>query len=255
MNKIRQLFCVLILYASNAQAQLYTDSLQIATKRAINYLHSLSESEFPSYNQRLLMVYLHNKYKLAQTPRKNVLSISNLLPEDSVVYCCYTPLIGKKVKVDEEELFRIFTKSNGIGKLMLWGIHSEKLPIDSCLADFESIEGARDMMHAALSLYWAGSNASLSQQQLVQKLRIKYKAEFIATMNLERPITDTGMEAILGLLFLKERESVSYNWIKEILAAQQANGGWSWTGEQDAKPHPHTTLLAVWILQLILHQE
>lgn len=255
MNKICQLFCVWILFASNAQAQLHTDSIQIATKRAINYLNSLSEKDFPSYNQRLLLVYMHKKYKLVVAPRKNVLSISNLLPEDSVVYCCYTPLIGKKVKVNEEELLRIFTNSKGIGKLMLWGIHSGMLPLDSCLAEFKSIEGARDMMHAALSLYWAGSNASLSQQQLVQKLRVKYKAEFIATMNLERPITDTGMETILGLLLLKERESVSYNWIKEILAAQQANGGWSWTGVQDAKPHPHTTLLAVWILQLILHQE
>lgn len=255
MRKILQLFCVLILSVPIANAQLHTDSLQIATKRAVSYLNSLSESEFPSYNQRFLLVYLHSKYNLIEAPRKNILKISTRLPEDSVVYCCYAPLIGEKLKVSKEDLFRKFAGAKGIDKLMLWGIHAKKLPLDSCLTEFDNVQGARDMMHAALSLYWAGRDGSLSHEQVIQQCRAKYKAEFIAAMNYEKPTTDTGMEAILGLLLLNERESVSYSWVKELLAAQQANGGWSWTGEQNAKPHPHTTLLAVWILQQILHQE
>lgn len=246
---------VWILFAVNARAQLHTDSIQIATQRAVSYLNSLSENEFPSYNQRLLLVYLHNKYKLPQAPRKNILKISSLLPEDSVVFCCYKPLIDKKNKVNNSNLLKLYAVTNGIGKLMLWGIHSQKLPLDSCMPEFRNVQGVRDMMHAALSLYWAGAAAILSHRQEILHLRAGYSSAFKTAMEYEKPITDTGMEAILGLLLLNERDSVAYSWIKELLFAQHADGGWSWTGEQNAKPHPHTTLLAIWILQLILHQQ
>lgn len=231
------------------QAQLDADVLLQSCKRGVKYLNELPDTAFPSYNQRLLLVWLHHKYVLPETPRKNILKTSVTLPEDSLVYLCYSPVIGKKQRLGLSQVRNIYHSSSGISKLLLWSIYPARLPLDSCVSVFESINGARNIMHAALALHWATSQSTVKLPAAVNNLLPQYKNQLLDALKTEKPNSDTGMEAILGLLLLNEKQLVSYGWINEILASQQSNGGWSWSGLTTEKAHTHTTLLAIWILR------
>lgn len=235
--------------ALTLQAQLDADVLLQSCKKGVKYLNALPDSAFPSYNQRLLLVYLHQKYVLPETPRKNILKISVTQPEDSLVYLCYSPVIGKKQRLGLSQVRNMYNSISGISKLLLWSIYPARLPLDSCVSVFESTTGPRNIMHAALALHWAARQSTTKLPAAIKNLLPQYRTQLLQALKTEKPNSDTGMEAILGLLLLNEKQLVSYRWINEILASQQSNGGWSWSGLTTEQTNTHTTLLAIWILR------
>lgn len=248
---MNRLFCLLVLWmiGLSGHAQLEQADLDSALVKGVRYLNALPESGFPSYNQRLLLVYIARQYRLPLPPSPNTLQLKMLPEEDVPVYQFYQRLIQKKFRPDVKKLTAYFHQTTGIQRIMIWGLYPERLPLDSqCLVAFETATGIRNIAHAALALRWSEEKSSERQKERLKHLYDQYAQLLLGDLLKENPAGDSGMEGIVGLEGLHRRNAINYRWIQTILQHQQADGGWAFAPGKGSDSNPHTTLLAIWIV-------
>lgn len=230
-------------------AQVDLADLQHSVRRGVAYLNHLPDTAFPSYNQRLLLVYLNQEYDLQEPVRKDVLNLSIILGEDVIVKEFFPRLLNDKKRYSSKRLKEAFANSSGILRAQLWSIYPDVLPLDSLgIQYFETETGIRNISHAAFALRWSEKYSDEGQKIQLAKYYPRYEQLIQSYLISESVATDSGLEGLVGLICLKKEKDIKMVWVKEILKTQNRDGGWSFHNTADEVSNPHTTLLAVWVL-------
>ena len=234
--------------SANVSAQLEQSDVKGAIAKAVHYLNNIPDSTFSSYNQRLLFAYIAKKYAIAEQPRKNLLKYKNISDEDIPVKSFYMRIL-KEQAFDTVELRKYYERAQDIPRLLIWGIYSDILPLDSATMNaFINARDVRGIAHASLALYWAESRLTQEQKQMLFDLYKAYRSSLIQNVIRAGIVTDSGLEGMVTFLFLHSNNTMPISWLGKILQHQNVDGGWNFDGQLGQASNPHTTLLALWIL-------
>ena len=231
----------------------YKNSIQ----KALNFFSTTKNEKFPTYNLRELLHYsIRNTSFSASVNLDSILIVRPINDDDVFVFDYYKRLHTNQNLPTTKKLKSTIDEIQDVDKAMLWAIYADKLPKNKAVEKYlhtlidDSIN-IRQIAHAAMSLKWL---ADISSQRKIKKytlLRQKYIEICAKKIAIIKPDTDSGMEGVFALLLLNEKSRIEKDLIAKIVAAQNADGGWSWNEEGfPAVSNEHTTILAIAILTL-----
>ena len=142
----------------------------------------------------------------------------------------------------------------GIDLITVKGLYCDQIKIDTNIF-FQQLRDEADALnyntsHALLSLIFLKKNNCYSDTEmnaLNQYLDIK-SLELLKKIDFEW--NDLNIET---LAFRSEADfDYQKSWIKQILKAQQEDGGWKGRSSNETS-NSHTTILAIWLIQNIIN--
>lgn len=145
----------------------------------------------------------------------------------------------------------------GLQQLMAWSINASTCKPDKTFSDMlwqYTRSGGRDLTHAALCLAWLQEQGMTTTVENADSLQRYQVASLTSLAQVEGYNTDTGLEALLGLIRLGHSRDIQPEWIAAVLQAQHPDGGWPRTTEANESSDMHATLLALWVLLDYSHE-
>jgi hypothetical protein len=113
--------------------------------------------------------------------------------------------------------------------------------------------GSYSLTHAVLAARWSVENDCLEEKDLSVFLQdVIQRLEALV----EKPgiPADLRIESIAMLLYAGAQARIKNEWIQDIVATQQQDGGWLPASEWE-NPSQHTTFLALWVLLEALYPD
>jgi hypothetical protein len=223
-----------------------------AQKKAVSFL--TQKEHLKSQNLLLIIEYLQRAYDLQISVNATDLLHRAPVYEDEKQQMRY---FGKLYGVHNKITKREITAQHGLIQLMAWSINADVYKPDGVYSKeiwrYSEAKG-RDITHAALCLAWI-------KEQHMQKYIANYDSleryqvlELQTLAQNEDYSSDTGLEALVGLIRLGYSSLIKDEYIVEILNAQLKDGGWPQMTQDDTSSNEHTTILALWVLLNRQHQ-
>lgn len=108
--------------------------------------------------------------------------------------------------------------------------------------------------HAVLASVWIEENGCEVDARALARLRDESVRELVGLLDSAGAPTDLQAEA-LAMLHYAGRASLAHpRHVAALLVAQRDDGGWALAVDRDAG-HPHTTVLALWVLLEVRHPQ
>lgn len=255
MNKF--LACILLsatvisFIASNVYGQ-YPEDLKYHKDQSVKFIHRYLNADTVDYNLYLLLNYLQTNKEIKdfsfdatkQSPRYN----DNIVP-----FNFFNSIIGAPNLFATDSLFKTYASTKEIEHLMLWGANSKLLTLDENAKTFLSVNSndsanIRTLCHIAISIRWAKGKMSGSDKKFIERFKKKYIKILICQLDKMKEVNDDFTEGLVGLICLGAKHKIKPVWITMLKKAQNTDGGWCWGGKDELQSHPHTTILAYWIV-------
>lgn len=251
--RVTTVFFLFSVFSINSYGQ--TDST--AKKASSSIQHSIvymsKAMPIKSQNNLLLLEYLQRAYNLKYVSDiRQQLNASPQYDDEKEQMRFFRKLYGAKGGFAKQDLLKL----SGIFRLMALSINTDVIAPDKELNDLIwslSMNEDRDLTHAALCLAWLreqGKDGLLKEVDSLYKFQTAKLKSLAETQDYS---TDTGLEALAGLIRLGKADAIQPEWIEKIVAAQNADGGWAWIPGDKASSNEHSTILAVWVLTHYLH--
>ena len=229
--------------------------LESAKSKAISYLDkSAFEMDFI-----LVYSYLQQSNELPDLKVQSALNSeieyykNSKDPGDSIQYQTikrFWRLVDRDFKIPQE----LYENAKGVDSITVKGLYCDQIKIDTNIF-FQQLRDEADALnystsHALLSLIFLKKNNCYSDTEmnaLNQYLDIK-SLELLKKIDFEW--NDLNIET---LAFRSEADfDYQKSWIKQILKAQQEDGGWKGRSSNETS-NSHTTILAIWLIQNIIN--
>jgi len=246
---------LLIISISCVQLTIYSQKkglVQQPLKNSIVFIDSYTISDSCDYNIAFLATYLSHTYNL-DAFHFDLQKVPVLFNDNWNCFNFYGPLIGLKSPLSKDSLVATYRATHGIEHILLWGIYADELSLDSTAQRVfyeNSLPHAnvRNVCHVAISLYWAKNKMARADKNYLVKFRNKYITNLKNGLVKMDQVNDDLLECMVGLLCMNKFEKIPKLLIDNLIKAQNADGGWAWDRSINTKSHPHTTVLAYWIL-------
>lgn len=214
-----------------------------------------NKAVFQTYTTRELLYYASELSPGGiKINRENLLNFEPIFEDDKTNFPYYSRLSNDKLNLSQKEIKNALSKTTNLDRAMLWGLFADKLPRDKLvnhllLAFADSAVNIRQIAHGCIVLKWATDLNAQKKINKIEYIREQYIKLLIAKIEQAKPYTDSGMEGVMGLLLLTQKEKINPEWINEIVRHQNADGGWAWH-EQNMNnlSSDHPTTLALFIL-------
>jgi hypothetical protein len=105
-------------------------------------------------------------------------------------------------------------------------------------------EGGYALTHAAIALHWARANGCIDRRVYAE--HVESQTVELVRIAEEAPVSDLGMEAIAALYLIGEGDRVQPAWVRNVIAGQNADGGWGVRTGRASTDHP--SVLGLWVL-------
>lgn len=228
------------------------NNFDLAFQKSIVYLNQYTVQDTCDYNIAFLAKYLSHQYN--RTDFQFDLNNVPIKFEDQIIPAnFYGPLIGLKSPLTNDSLVATYQKTVGIEHILLWGIYADRLSLDSNakIVFFENSmphANIRNVCHVAIAIYWANNKISRKDKNYLRKFRNKYLTNLKTGLKKNNQVNDDLLECMVGLLYMGKMDLVSKQVVENMIKTQNPDGGWAWDRSLSEKSHPHTTILAYWIL-------
>lgn len=216
--------------------------------QAIAYLNESKNTI--DLNNALIINYISKKHQLTDLLWLDVESIHPLNDDEKHSLQEFSHQLKLKTLRNNKMIDSVYSHSNDIEHLLIWGLNSDILPFDSLCDQTikkykETTSNIRNQMHVVLAFEFSNSEQHWKK---FEHLKSIYKNNFKNYIQNNSLVDDTWLEAALGYSLLLKNKRIPKTWINNIISAQQSNGGWKWNPNLDSESHPHSSLLALWIL-------
>jgi hypothetical protein len=256
MKTIRILFLVLFFAAHvniHSQSKLTYKS---ALERSVTYLSNYITSDTCDYNIAFLAEYLSHKYDRNDF-NFEIHNVPMRFKDNSMAYNFYWPIIGMQNKFPDDSLYYYYENTADLEHIMLWGANANKLRLDSVAKyelrrNTEGVLNIRNVYHVVLAIYWGSPKMDRADYRFVMPYKKKYFGILVEKLKHIDSANDDFMEGILGIICLNKTSQIDKEWISLILNNQNKDGGWAWEPNINKGSHPHSTILAYWILLELL---
>lgn len=222
-----------------------------AERNAISYINKSSVSK--SQNLVMIVEYLQRAYGLQTSinPGK-ILKSPPVYDDEKEQMKFFAKLYGGHNMISKTDI----ASQNGMIKLMAVSINTELYkPDKECSEMLWAYSSGKDrnLTHAALCLAWIKEQGAQKYVRDADSLERYQVAQLLALAAEEDYSSDTGLEALIGLIRLGRSSLIKPEWIEKIISAQQPNGAWPIMKTEPA-PNDHASLLACWVLLDYLHK-
>lgn len=159
----------------------------------------------------------------------------------------YMRIVDAEALVTTEEIEEL---TSPIDRLLAAALHCDYLPLpDAYLENLGTATraGGYALTHAVMATKWAVENGGLKPDQLADLTRLQTKL-LIDLIEQETSNNDLRIEAIAFLYYSGNGQHVREEWVRQVVATQNPDGGWSQTTASKGKSHQHTTQLGLWLL-------
>jgi hypothetical protein len=249
-------FCFFLLKIPPAQSQ------KQRAEEAIEKANFFVEHELQAFNSHFILLLFkqieekypyHFPYKL-----DSLLSQPPIFVDDEKYIQYYHRIAYQNPALDLSKI----DSMQGLEKMMLWAIHSDKKPLDTLFfqqLDYYVLQekNIRNIAHIALIISWLKENKQW--EKVPNVLFLQAKIIEILSQNIHfapHIISDTEMEVALGLVVLQQKQKILDIWFQYLVDSQATNGGWAMNEQGfSTQTHQHPTVLAVWLLHLYLYPE
>jgi hypothetical protein len=245
-------FCA-VSSVSHAQAN-NADTTEVKAEKsersAISYLNKSSIGK--SQNLVMIVEYLQRAYGMQSTlDAKKILKSPPVYDDEKEQMKFFAKLYGAHTAINKNDI----ATQKGLIKLMAWSINTELYKLDKEYSEMLwSYSSAKDrnLTHAALCLAWIKEQGAQKYVRDADSLEKYQVPQLLALAMDEGYSSDTGLEALVGLIRLGHSSLIRPEWIEKIIAAQLPDGGWPIIKDEKIS-NDHTSLLADWILLDYLH--
>jgi hypothetical protein len=245
-------FCTvsIVSYAQANNADTTELKAEKAERGAISYLNKSSIGK--SQNLVMIVEYLQRVYGMQSAVNaKKILKSPPVYDDEKEQMKFFAKLYGGHTAIGKNDI----VAQKGLIKLMAWSINTELYKPDKeyseMLWSYSSVKD-RNLTHAALCLAWIKEQGAQKYVRDADSLERYQVAQLLALALEEGYSSDTGLEALAGLIRLGRSSLIRPEWIEKIIAAQLPDGGWPIL-KQETISNDHTSLLADWILLDYLH--
>jgi hypothetical protein len=252
MKIARLIFIVCLLIMPLKTHSQMIKKIQTPLNRTVVFLQNYFSSDTCDYNIAFLAKYLSVKYHRDDL-HFDFDHIPARLEDHLIPYNFYAPLIGLKIKQDEDSLYQTYEGTVGLEHLMLWAVHAEKISLDSIakktiLDNIQQTANIRNICHVAISISWARNHMKAKDHQFIASVEKEITNVMVQKLNSKKNIDDDFMEGVVGLICLNKKKRIKNDQLDLLLSTQNQDGGWAWVYQDISFSHPHTTILAYWIL-------
>lgn len=136
------------------------------------------------------------------------------------------------------------------GAVTAQALHCDWLPLAPefwSALDRLAAGGGYGLTHAMLATVWIEENACKADPARLVQLRADGSRRLVELLDRGRAPTDLQAEALAMLFYAGHGTRVDPRHIDALLALRRGDGGWALDGDRSAS-HPHTTVLALWVL-------
>ena len=218
----------------------------IAQQRAIHYINH--SSSLRSQNLLMILQYLHRAYSVQTTVKvEKLLHSPPIYDDEKAQMKFFGKLYGVHTVITKNEI----EQQQGLIKMMAWSINADVMKPNQNLSNdlwAYSKNQDRNLTHAALCLAWIREQSATHAIKNVDSLAKLQVQNLTALADREDYTSDTGLEALVGLIRLGYSSLIKPEWINKISASQLLDGGWAIMKEEAPKADDHTTILALWVL-------
>ncbi len=249
------LYMICLLWLSTADAQ-QADTLaphvSVAQKNATTFIQQ--PGALRSHFFALMAEYMQRGYGWQTSLRvTDILHSAPVYDDERGQMALFARLYNGKSSVPCHDI----KAQTGLQQLMAWSINASTCKPDKTFSDMlwqYSRSGGRDLTHAALCLAWLQEQSMTTAVENADSLQRYQISSLTSLAQAEGYNTDTGLEALIGLIRLGRSRDIQPEWIAAVLQAQHADGGWPRTTEANESSDMHATLLALWVLLDYSHE-
>lgn len=229
-----------------SQVHSFADSIDNCLQKATFYIDK-NEKQFDSHFNLIVLDYIKRAYLFKSNLETEKRLTQKPKYDDEVKQFVYFKrIMNPKFVLKKNELDSL----QGIVGLMIRAMYADKYPLsesyEHSIWEFSKYAD-RNLTHAALSLGWIIENHSELRLKSIDSL-IKHQTKLLIELaNIENYSSDSGLEALLGLISIKKGAEIKKEWITQIIKDQQNDGGWKLTNDSNESTF-HPTLLAILVL-------
>ncbi len=227
---------------SAPHARLY---YQTAVQRGLDYLRDPSTQVAPM--QWLLMDYLQRKFGLDSyfsATGKDIKPPTD--PLDATEF-----QIHRRIAYPNQQINTLpMEGASPMRQMMMAATHCDHMPLP---LEFDKLlqsnidAGSYELTHVAYSLERMAENGCPLPDEEDTQMRQQVAERMVSLATDQETIPDLRYESIAFLMHMHRRDLVQPEWIDQIVAQQQSDGGWKITTGAQASSD-HATVLALWAL-------
>ncbi|MES2970905.1 MAG: hypothetical protein V4702_01115 [Patescibacteria group bacterium] len=218
-------------------------SYEAAVSRGLEYLRNNESKVSPL--QWLMLDYLQRKFELDTYFSAATKTIKPPETEpDASDFRIHSRIAYPDKLVDSLPL----DGASPMRQMMMAATHCDRIPLPQHFDELlrKNIEaGGYDLTHVAYSLERMQENGCPLPDKQDKQIREQVAGRIAALVTAPNTSPDLRYEAITFLMHMRRRDLVKPEWIDQIVAEQQSDGGWKVTKNAQAS-NDHATFLAVW---------
>jgi len=246
-------------------SDLETDVEEVELKRSINNAIQYLENQFQNrdevdFSDMYIYSYLHKKYDLKNLfPKEYIfqkiqkLKASNQTHKQALLLY---RTVDKNFIISEDYLQLGF--DGATDEILLKALYCNHFPPDDNFLETLKIyadKGGYDLTHSLLALQWLKENNCIQtywEEMFEGKSQLITTEDYIIKQNLELidaadNYNDLFIEAIAFVQYAGYHSLIKHEWVQNIIALQQMDGGWKRSSTHN-ESDIHASLLALWAL-------
>lgn len=249
-------FSLLLISTCSFTSCLTTRYLEVKKSNAINFLNEhvreLDVGLVYSYlqqNNDLKELESQKRLRSRFSELSNLDSLSTNDESEFKTLNYFWRLVETEYQLDSA----LFYSAQGMDSITIQGLYCDQFAIEpksfSEMLDGLMLKSDYHQSHALLCLNFAEKNECFSQK-FISENKERLGPYFYKLLEKHEDINDIRIETLAFLL--EAQMDYKKRWVKQIMKAQQKDGGWK-GNKSSSNSNSHSTILAVWLIQNVIN--